>query len=441
MVDEEKLAPHVEDIARVLGNNADRDEIERELRNYLDEYRIPLSTAKQMIMKKRGARGGANGTPGVTLTLSEVKPDESSVDLLVRFVTLNPRDVQVNGEAKPIFYGILGDHTGTIPFTAWETEGWEFQKGDVVKVQNAYTKEWKGQPQVNFGTRTFVTKAAEDALPKYKGSGGAAVHVADLRDGLSGVSTTVRIITVERREVMVKGEGKVVFSGIIADGTGQAQFSAWSDLNLNPDDVISVSDSYVKAWRGIPQLTLDDSMSIEKLKDTELPPYDELAKSFAATVDDIAQRGGACNAQVNGIVIDVKQGSGLIFRCPDCRRVLQKNICRIHGEVEGEADLRIKAIVDDGTGALTTIIGKEPTERILGMSLEESIQLAKDSMSHEVIKDKLNDILIAKPVSVSGDVTSDEFGLMMVARATESREVDVESEARKLLDTLEGEGW
>ena len=203
-------------------------------------------------------------------------------------------------------------------------------------------------------------------------------------------------------------------------------------------DVVQIEGAYVRGWRGLPQLTFDDTMEVAKLKKGALPPLEELEKGAQVSISNVAKRGGACRANIDGVVLDIRSGSGLVFRCPECRRVLQKNICRIHGEMEGQPDLRIKAVVDDGTGALTVIMGSEITESILGMDLDGCQKKAKEAMDQEVIADMLYDMLVARPIKVAGDVTSDDFGLMMVAQSQEFTAVDVKEEARALLDEVEG---
>ena len=228
----EELAPHVHDITRALGNKVSEQEIERELSSYLNVYRVSLDTAKRSIVKKHGGNPATLAT-GISKTLRELMPGEQSVNLLARIVSVNERDVTVEGGSKRILYGILGDPTTTIPFTAWEPLPVPLAKGDVVRVQNAYTKEYRGQVQVNFGIRTAVAKESPTALPEFKPGAGqpyvgkpTAVRVADLREGASNVAVTARILSVERREVEVDGAAKAVFSGVLADETGKTQFSA-----------------------------------------------------------------------------------------------------------------------------------------------------------------------------------------------------------------------
>lgn len=440
MTENEEIAPHVEDIARVLEDKIDREEIDRELRQYLTEYRIPLSTAKRMLVKKYGGTPSELGL-GVLKTIDKLEPNEPSVDLLCRLIAVNHKEVDVGGQKKPIVYGLLGDQTASVPFTAWNAGDWQFQKGDVIRVHNAYTKEWMGQPQINFGDRTTIKLESEDALPKLVGtplSDPKDYEVKDLKGGLSNVSLKTRVLYVETRTVNVGGEEKKVFSGVMADKTGKIQFSAWHDFGLKEGDVIKVIGGYVKTWRGIPQFGFDERAEVEILGTDEMPPLNELAERRVYRIGELMGRGGAIDASVEGVIIDIKSGSGLILRCPECKRVLQRGVCRIHGEVEGRPDLRIKAVLDDGTGALTAVMGRDITEKLLGKDVEECRRIAKEAMDQSVIRDELKNLLMATPIRISGDATLDDFGIMLISKDAHLLSIDVQAEARAMLEELEG---
>jgi len=442
----EELAPHVQDITRALGGKVSEQEIEKELSSYLNVYRVSLDTAKRSIVKKHGGNP-AGLSIGVSKTIRELIPGEPSVNLLARIVSVNEKDVTVEGGTKHILYGILGDPTATVPFTAWEPLPFTLAKGDVVRIQNAYTKEYRGQVQVNFGVRTTVTKEKPEALPEVKPSPGGGmpyvgrptpVRVVDLREGASNIAVTARILSIEAREVDVEGAKKAVFSGVLADETGKSQFSAWKDFGLKEGEVVRIEGAYVKSWRGIPQIGFDDRATVTRLKDDALPPAEKLGESPRMWIEDLAERGGGVDVTVRGILIDLREGSGLVYRCPECRRVLRKGACRIHGEVKGEPDLRVKAVLDDGSGALTAVFNRELTEALLDKSIEETIAEAKEAMSTDVVRDELADLLVAQPIEARGNVTSDDYGLMMIVESAKLLRVDVQAEAREMLEGLEG---
>jgi replication factor A1 len=177
---------------------------------------------------------------------------------------------------------------------------------------------------------------------------------------------------------------------------------------------------------------------VEILSPDEMPPLEELAEKRIYRIGELMDMGGAIDAAVEGIIIDIKDGSGLIFRCPECKRVLQKGVCRIHGEVDGRPDLRIKAVLDDGTGALTAVMGKDITEKLLGKNVEECQKIAKQAMDQSVIRDELKNLLMATPIRISGDATMDDFGIMLISKDAKLKSLDMQTEARNMLEELEG---
>lgn len=440
-MEKEELAPHVSEIARVLQGRVEESEIERELDTYLNHYRVSLETAKRGIVKKFGGDPNAL-TRGVRKPIQQLGLSEQSVDILARVLTANPKEIEVEGKTKAIIYGIIGDESGTIPYTAWDAERFPLRKGQVVLIRNAYTKEWGGQPQVNMGSRASVEPQPDDAVKVPEGVARAypdagEVTISMLKDNMSGVTVTARVLSVERREVEVSGERRTVISGVMADGTGKVQFSAWHDFKLEKNDLVTVKFAYVRGWRGIPQLNFGERAQVLH-PDVKFPSGQELSKPRQRTLRELQEVGGGVDVLVRGTIMDVRKGSGLIFRCPDCNRVVQKSTCRIHGSVPAKPDLRIKAVVDDGSATMTAIMNQRLTESIAGMSLAKSLDMAKEAMTPDVVRENIEEKLFAQPVEVVGNVTSDEYGLMMIVTEARLSVPDVRCEASALLAKIEG---
>ena len=96
-MDREELAPHVEEVARVLGEKADKDEILKDLETYLNQYRVTLDWAKRNIVKKMGGDPNALSGGGGRKTVATLTGSEQSVDLLVKVLTVNPKTIEVGG--------------------------------------------------------------------------------------------------------------------------------------------------------------------------------------------------------------------------------------------------------------------------------------------------------------------------------------------------------
>ena len=436
-MDDENLAPHVEEVSRALGGKLSEEDIANELKRYLEVFGLSIPVAKRTIVKRHG--GDASGfSAGFQRKLAELRPNEPNVDFLAKILSSNTKEITVKGEKKSIMFGFLGDETTTLPWTAWETEGMELEKGDVISVKGAYTKEYQGRIQVNFGNRISIKKEDPSTIGDIQVSAGPprVATVGQLRQGMGFVEVKGRILSVDEREVVAKGEPKKIFSGVVADETGKVQFTAWSDFKLKQGEVVRISKGTVKSWRGIPQLNFDERAELTRIKE-KFPSIEELQKSGRSMVSDIAGRGGASDAVIEGIVTEVRDGSGLVLRCPECRRALQKGTCKVHGRVEGYPDLRIKATLDDGSGTVSLVIGRELTEKLMEITLDESMAKAKEAMNFDVVKDALDERLTLKALTAMGNITADAYGLSMIVKDAELAKRDSREEAERLLVELE----
>jgi len=441
-MDREELAPHVRELTRVLEGKLNEDEILKELDTYLNHYRVSLEAAKRGIVRKHGGDPNALAR-GTKKPIQQLGTSEQSVDLLVRVITANRREIDIEGHSKAILYGIFGDESGTVPYTAWDAQRFDLKKGEVYLIRNAYTKEWNGQPQVNLGNRATIELQEQSDLAVPEGANGTysfgpatEVKIAQLRENMTNIIVVGRILFVEKREVEAPSGKKDVFSGTIADETGKAQFSAWHDFELKENDVVRIENAYVKSWRGVPQLTFGERATVSKQKG-KFPSAKELSKASRRLIQEIESVGGGIDVTVVGTIVDIKKGTGLIFRCPECNRVVQKGACRIHGQVNQQPDLRIKAVIDDGTAALTVVMNKEVTEQLTGISLKAGLAEARDTMNPDIVGHRIEERLLTKPVEVRGNVTSDEYGLMMIASEAHLIAPEIKADAEALLNKLE----
>jgi replication factor A1 len=438
-MDREELAPHVEELARVLGDKVDKEMILKELDTYLNHYRVTLEWAKRNIVKKMG--GDPCDLPGGEgrKTVADLTGSEQSVDLLVKVLTVNPKTIEVGGAQKNIVYGYIADGTGRVPYTVWETESVQLQEGSTVLIRNAYTKEYKGSPQLNLGNRASVEVSDEelDVADMPVGGGSMEVKVSELVDGMNYVVICGKVTKLEEREITASGEKKNIVTGTLTDGTGSVELTVWGDSQFQEGEEVRIVGAYVKSWRGIPKLNLGDRAEVQVLEKGSLGDVDSVSPKVR-TMEDVEMVGGAMDALVRGTLVDVRDGSGLIKRCPECRRVLQKGTCRVHGKVKGVDDLRIKAILDDGSSSLNVVFGKELTEELLGLSLDEAVKLTMEERNPDLVREMAEERLFARTLEVRGMVRSDDYGPMMIAREVRFHDMDVREEGAKLLTDMEG---
>jgi replication factor A1 len=426
------LAPHVDDVLNALSGidiEISREEIEKELNRFM-EYGVPIDQAKQTLIKKFG--GVAVFTSGKSSNrklISELQPNERSVNLLCRLITVNPKEITVKGDNQKIFYGILGDESGSISFTAWSSE-FDFEKGDVLEISNAYTRQWQNGIQINLGNQTRIIKTDKEKLPE-SSLKPKELKLKDLHSGIGAVDVSVRIIEINTREAEVNGATKKVFSGIIADETGKAQFTSWHDFKLKEGDVLRITGGYVKSWKGIPQLTFDERATVKKLDKSKISKKD--LQIIKMPIHTLVERRGAVDVEVEGTIMEIRPGSGVIKRCPQCSRTLQNNECSIHGKVDGKIDLRLKLVLDDGTGSVSGILNKELTEKLLDKTLEEC-----KNMDENELLNIINKTLFAHRVSLRGNALADDFGTTIISKEAELVDLDIKEETDKLFREIEG---
>ena len=429
----DNLDSHIDDILNALKGDSEkdvsRDEIGKELEKFM-EYGVPLEQAKQTLIKKYGGVAvlTTSASSSERKLISDLQPNERSVKLLARVIAVNPKEVSIKGENKKIFYGILGDESGTISFTAWSNE-LDIQKGDVVEISNAYTREWQGAVQLNLGDRVGIKKTDKDKLPE-SAFEPRELKVKDLKAGVGPVDITVKILEIKARDTVVNGTTKKVFSGLIADETGKAQFTSWHDFKIKQGDVLRIAGGFVKSWKGIPQLSFDEKSTVKKLDKSKIPKQD--IKVTKMPLFMLVEKKGALDVEAQGTIIEIRPGSGVIMRCPECNRSLQDSQCSVHGEVEGVPDLRVKIIIDDGTGAVSSVLNRELTEELLGKTLDEC-----KKMKNDVLLDEINKALFSRKISIVGNALGDEFGTSVIAKEAKLIDFDIAKEAEKLSSELE----
>ncbi len=282
--------------------------------------------------------------------------------------------------------GLLGDETGIIKFTKWQTtELPDLEQGESFLLRNIVIDEYNGRFQVKLN-RTSSVEKLDEAVEVGGGDFTPAARESELRN-IVDLTQDNQWATIRGKIVQLweNSHEAIEQVGLIGDETGVIKFTNWASAEL-PD--MEEGQSYllknvvVNEWNGRFQATLNRTSSIEELdEDIEV---------------------GTSTFTYSGAMVDIQTGSGLIKRCPECKRALVKGACAEHGKVRGEYDLRIKAVLDSGTSTQDTLINRELTEELAGISLDGAIAMAADALDPGVVLDRLKQELIGKYYTVSG---------------------------------------
>lgn len=211
---------------------------------------------------------------------------------------------------------------------------------------------------------------------------------ADLAD-LDGADQWADV-EVELTTLWSSDSDSVQQTGLVADETGQMKFTAWADSDvpeMEEGQQYRLESVVTDVYQGRTQIQLNSS--------TEVTPLDkEIDAAEQETSEDY------------GVIVDIQSGSGLIKRCEvdDCTRVLNNGRCSEHGEQDGEHDIRVKAVLDDGEEVQDVLFDDDATEEFVGITLEDAKEMAAEALDPQVVTDEVEDALIGRYYAVEGPI-------------------------------------
>jgi replication factor A1 len=382
----------------------------------------------------------AESTPStpVETRLRDLRAITSPVEFVARVVTCERREItrKSDGNRRPLLSGLLSDGTATVRFTWWDPPREGIERGVVLHAVGAEVREFRGRPEVTFTWKTRVGPASPAELPRVDGEEIPFRTVEDLRPTDEGFRIEVRVVRIAAKSVTVGTERRVVHEGLVADRTGAIALSAWSDFGLKVGEAVRIAGGYVRSFRGRPSIVLDERSTVVRVEGNDLPDPAELLRSPPRTIAEVEDEGGGEAVAVEGVVVGLLPPSGLVYRCPTCHRSVRSGICRVHGQVEGQADLRARIVLDDGTGALTVNANRADTERLWGVTLDTAQARLRNQPDPSLLEEEMLESLLGRRLRVRGVGTKDDFGVTLTPESIDPVEIDLDSAAEELAARL-----
>ena len=403
---------------------------------YQGRMSLNINQGSRVVVLKEGTR--TIETPGEPVDINSIK-HEGPVTVVGRLLAsrqdvLHRRD---GSGSIDIVRGRLADSSGAIGFLSWEP--FDHKVGTLLKIENAMVKVFRNTPEINISSSAKIeifhdsTFASTDDLIAQSVS-----KIEDLTDGSKDVDIIVEIQKMIRRDFETKeGEKKSVWSGDIADPTGKCRCSIWAEPPFDIDDtpvVIRVKGARVRAWQGIPDITIDDISQIEILAAAPWGDDVDLANNLVEVgLTDLTTGASRVGISTTGHVISIREDSGVISRCSECRRVLRNGECSLNTCVsyEGVSDVRLRMILDDGVSTISLILNKQASESLVGMSHDEISQHVQDNGSMQFVQ-LLREKLLGRQLRASGRTIVDDQGAMLLSDDVEFLEIDSALEAAEL---------
>jgi replication factor A1 len=356
------------------------EDIESRLKKLIVDFRVPESEARRSVLnyffKEHGivpsARSGSE-----KVKIAEIKEAGKWVDLEIKVIDLWEPASQAISQT-----GLVGDATGSMKFVKWaKSELPSLELGHSYILKNLTTDEFQGRFSVKLNRTSQIEPLEGEVDSKPAVSKDAKpVKVVEINEPGQWVDLMVKVA-----QLWEANSESISQLGLVGDETGTIKFVKWvkADLpNLEEGKSYLLKNLVTDEFQGRFSVKLNRTSQIELL--------------------DVDVEIGTTAAEFSGALVDVQKGSGLIKRCPVCKRSLAKGVCGEHGKVDGSYDLRIKAVLDDGRLAQDVLVNRETTERLLNLTLEEAKQMAMEALDHEVVRSLIESKLMGRYYCITG---------------------------------------
>ena len=212
--------------------------------------------------------------------------------------------------------------------------------------------------------------------------------------------------------------------GVIADDTGTIVFTV-PQRAVDEDPSLKLEEGETYRLESIVGDAFNDQLGIDF---TTTSSAEKIDAEYEPPEND---------TEITGSIVDIQNGSGYVERCSEdgCTLTLTKSKCPEHGDIEeGVPDLRLKTVIDNGEDSQQVFFGKEATEAITGIQLDEAKQMAKDAMDTEVVIDEMRPKVLHKYYEIAGNQVGDYAIVNEFDRVEQNWEAEGETVREKLQD-------
>ncbi|MFB6130710.1 MAG: replication factor A [Salinigranum sp.] len=231
-------------------------------------------------------------------------------------------------------------------------------------------------------TNSLLDEAGIERDAIGRGGGNGRVNVSDIDEDEQWIDMRVKVV-----DLWEPRSEAVAQVGLVGDETGTIKF-----VSFTTSDLPELEEGAVYELKNLVTDEYQGNFSVKLNRTTDITELDE----------DIEV--GDDSVTVEGALVDIQSGSGLIKRCPEegCTRVLQNGRCSEHGSVEGEFDLRIKGVVDDGLEVHEVIFNREMTEELSDITLEAAKEMAMDALDTTIVAEEIREKTLGTYYRVTG---------------------------------------
>ena len=398
-----------------------------------DKRSLNINRTTRVTVLKEGG-GSAPPTSNDPISIARASEVEGFVNIVGRVMSAKP-DVIVrkdgSGELN-VVRGRVSDSSGSIGFLSWKE--FEHEEGALVKIVGASVRKFRETPEIQINDGTVIETYRDTSFPEIgELAESEKVSISELRDGMRDVSITLQVENWNQRTFETKdGDSRVVRSGDVMDPTGRCRLTAWCEFDPKPGDTIRIEGGRVQSWQGSPDLVIDSLEQTMSLSETPWEKIDPENHWINVDLTSITKGGSRRGIATNGVIVAINSGSGIIERCPECRRMLRDGSCSEHGPQRGDEDLRLRFVLDNGLSNVNLYMGREASEKFLGMSMDD-VKSEISNIGNAAFVSNLRNRVLSRKVMVHGFCRVDDQGAMVFADRMEIMDPNPAEEAEEVM--------
>ena len=270
------------------------------------------------------------------MKINEIQGNLNNIEIKVKILSVDKREITTSKGDTVYYYGLVGDDTGVLPYTAWEFPA-PIKAGDVVQVKYAKTKLYNDRIRLYFDSKTeLLLKPGEemDVKNTYK-----EVKLMDLSTKSPFVAVTGKISNMSGKEYNKAGKTLTIYNGFIEDDTSKVRISSFGKP-LENGKIYRLVGAKVSEFNRQLEISIGDKTEV--FIENEDMDFERYYKLFE--VDNPA--GGIT---IIGFIITLGTKSGIIKRCSECNKPLSTGVCPDHPDKPTKLDIFSFSIFS-GTG-------------------------------------------------------------------------------------------
>ncbi|MCL4452002.1 MAG: hypothetical protein M1327_05210 [Candidatus Thermoplasmatota archaeon] len=359
----------------------------------------------------------------MAITVDKLGEQTKNETMVVKIISLREKETKTEKGEGVYHYGMLGDGSGTLPFTAWSIPA-TIRAGDVVELKNFTVKKYNDALRVYIDSKTEVVLRPDDKLDVKHVYKEYKIKELNLKDAF--VSVTGILKDPIEKTYEKDGQAKTVVHSTFEDDTGSIRISLF-DRKLAPGRYYKIDGAKLSEYKGRYRLTAGDKTQIAEVGSFSIPDikiYD--INELARPVDSI---------NITGTVVFLGDKGGLISRCSECRKTIDDIRCPDHPEAKIFLDLYAYFTIEDGTGDIQCNVGRAGMLELLNLK-EEDLNIEKPKVSKADVSKRLAEKILSVPILLDGDAVMGTNGISF--RARRIRRMD-EPLLKKVMEAYEGE--